>query len=184
MKNLISGASMLLFSFTLISAQHGAETMSLDECIERAFSQNLSLQQSAQRVEEAALQIKTAYGSLYPSISASTGGNISFNNPKNPLSDNPYKSLDFTVGLSQSIYSPGLFLAPKVAAISEDISHLNRENLRSTLRQAVEENYFTVLSSMLLINVYEENIRMNNENIKKVKTMVELGISKKSDILK
>jgi outer membrane protein len=173
----------LLFKVSLLAAQN-IEPMTLSECIDKAFSQNLNLLQSSQNIEEAALQIKQAYSSFYPAVNATAYGNMVNNNPESSLMPNPVKSTDFSLGLSQNLYAPGLFLAPKAASISQNVQNLNQENIKAAVQQAVEENYYTILSSTLLIKVYEENIRLNDENIKKVETMVQLGISKESDILK
>lgn len=158
--------------------------LSLNECIDTALKNNLSLELSTLTVNQTALDVKNAYSSLYPSASAAAGISADFTDPVAAGATNPTNANYLAVGVSQNIYAPGLFLAPKAARLTQQSGESTHHANQLAIKQAVEAAYYDILTSEMIIHVYEENIMMNDENIRRSRAMYELGASKESDVLK
>ena len=60
---------------TSVSAQE-AKKWTLDDCIDYALEKNIQLQQDKISLEESSVDVKTAKAALFPSLSFSTGQNV------------------------------------------------------------------------------------------------------------
>ena len=67
--------AMILAAVTSVSAQE-AKKWTLDDCIDYALEKNIQLQQDKISLEESSVDVKTAKAALFPSLSFSTGQNV------------------------------------------------------------------------------------------------------------
>lgn len=164
-----------------VFAQEATEKLTLDQCLQLAFKNNPSLQQSGLSVEQAHLSTKQSYSNLYPSIGISASTSTSDNN----LQGTEWQSQWSVQGsVDQSIYSPGMYSGIQLSKVNEKISKLSDEDLKTQIRFSVENLYFQILTSYALILVYQDNISSAEENLEKIRTMYNVGAKTESDVLK
>ena len=87
--------AMILAAVTSVSAQE-AKKWTLDDCIDYALEKNIQLQQDKISLEESSVDVKTAKAALFPSLSFSTGQNVT---------NRPYQETSNTVSGTEIISS-------------------------------------------------------------------------------
>ena len=169
------------FFILFAPAAHSAEVLSLDDCIRLALKNNSDIIQSHYALQRAELSVKRSFSSLFPNISTSASG--SSGGPFFSKSSSQWNwSLSGTI--NKQIYKPALYTGIQLSKVQEDISRLSDEEWVLRVRSLVEKMVCQILTSQILIGVYEENIRLSDEQIRKVRTMVDLGLRRESDLLK
>lgn len=158
-----------------------AETLSLHDCLELAYRNNPDLVKSRYAVETAKIGIRQALSSLSPGISAS--GASSTSGPW--VSDyNPEWGWNIGGGVSYTLYRPGLYSNIRLAVKRKNSAEYAYRALKDQIRVLVERYYYQILTSDTLIGVYKANIRLAEEQIRKMRLMVTLGLKRESDLLK
>ncbi|MDD3807718.1 MAG: TolC family protein [Candidatus Marinimicrobia bacterium] len=156
--------------------------ITLQECQELALRENSELLRTKLETQKTSL-IKTQSASdLYPSVSGRLSTSYSHTDNSIITTENSGYTLSGTI--RQNVFYPGLFSGVKAAKISEEIAGLTLQDAISLLETSVINYYFSILASNELIVVYKENIRFAEENIKRVQTMMDLGVRTESDLLK
>ncbi len=172
---------LVLSNVNFSLAQEATEKLTLDQCIQLAFKNSPSLQQSGLSVQQAHVSKKQSYSNLYPTVGVSASTSTSDNNQ--PGSE--WQSQWSVQGsVDQSIYRPGMYSEIQLLKVNEKISKLSDQNLKTQIRLSVENLYFQILTSYALISVYNENIQTAAENLEKIKTMYNVGAKTESDVLK
>lgn len=154
-----------------------AETLSLNECIDMARSNNPSIQQSELNSEIGKSKVRQAYSNVMPSVSVSTG-----------LSSGSESSwaLGSSYGLSagMTLYAPGMYSGIKSARLNSQSNQLNKLSSINDVVSQVSSMYYKILSTQKMIEVYEGNINVAEENLKKTRSMYEQHVITESDVLK
>jgi len=179
MKKLFSMCLLILILAPILSAE---PVLTLEICHELALKANANLLQSRLDAEKTGLTLKQSYSELYPSVSGRLSASTSRSDNAGVTVDNSGYTLSATI--NQNIFYPGLFSALKAAKFSEEIAGLNVNEAVQVLRSSVINLYYSILASDELIAVYRENIRFADENLKRIRTMYELGSRTESDLLK
>ena len=170
-----------LININLAFAQETTEKLTLDQCIQLALKNNPSLQRSGLSVEQAHLSMKQSYSDLYPSLDMSASTSMSDNN----LPGSEWESQwNIQGSVNQNIYRPGMYSGIQLAKTYEKITQISNDDLETQIRLIVENYYYQILTSYALISVYQENIRIANENLEKIRMMYKVGARTESDILK
>jgi len=172
---------LVLMNVNFGFAQDATEKLTLDQCIQLAFKNNPSLQQSGLSLEQAHLSTKQSYSNLYPTVGVSASTSTSENNQPGPEWQSQW---NVQGSIDQNIYRPGMYSGIQLSKVNEKISKLLDEDLKTQIRLSVESLYFQILTSYALISVYKENIQTAAENLEKIRTMYNLGAKTESDVLK
>ena len=164
-----------------VAATASSQTFSLETCVEHALANNLELKKSEYSVHQSKLSQKQSWSSLMPSVAAS--GSMS---NSGPFVSNAADEWDWSVGgsVSQQIYQPGLYTNISLANARTQTSELSDAALENQIRSSVEKLYYQILTSDTLVSVYKANIQLSNEQIEKMRRMVDLGLKRESDLLK
>ncbi|MBN2425757.1 MAG: TolC family protein [Calditrichaceae bacterium] len=173
---------LIILTLTLfISFLNASEWLSVEDCIELAFKNNLNILKNSFYQRQSEIQVNQSWSALYPSLSA----NASTSN-SGPLVSEPANSMNWSINgsLNQSIYRPGMYTGIKLAGERLVASEFSNKTLENEIRASVEKLYFKILASDTLIGVYQANILLSDEQIAKMEQLVELGIRRKSDLLK
>lgn len=154
-----------------------AETLSLNECIDMARSNNPSIQQSELSAEIGQSKVRQAYSAVMPNVSVSTGLSSG--------SDTGW-NLGSSYGLSagMTFYAPGMYSGIKSAQLSSQANKLNTLSSVNDIVSQVSTLYYRILSTQKMIEVYEGNIAVAEENLKKTRSMFEQRVITESDVLK
>ncbi|MEA2077329.1 MAG: TolC family protein [Candidatus Marinimicrobia bacterium] len=154
-----------------------AETLTLEKCIDMARSNNPSIQQADINTEIGKSKIRQAYSSVMPNVSVSSG-----------LTTASQTSWDLgaSVGISagMTFYAPGMYSGIKSAKLSSIANRLNSLGNKNDIVNQVSSLYYKILSTKKLIEVYEGNIEVAEENLKKTRSMYEQRVITESDVLK
>ncbi len=173
-------ALLLFCSFlTHTYAQSSQETlaMSLEECIEYAKENSVTIQKAMLDIENSQYDEVIAKGSFLPSISGSVGQNLS----SNPLSsDSDSKKLGYNgsygVNLSMSLYSGGKNRAQlQQSSIGTEISNLELEEFENSLELSITEVYVEILYAMEQIKVAESSLEVGMKSEARAKEFYEAG---------
>ncbi len=168
---------ILLAGFTLSRAQN----LSMEQCVQLALENNRTLQRGELTVRQSRINTRQSYANWYPSVSVSAGER----GQKSDLSGDTWDpKWSLSASARQSLYSPGMYSRVKLSRINEKISELAYQDSQALIRKNVETSYYNILSSLALIAVYEENIRVADANLRKIRRMYEMGAKTESDVLK
>jgi outer membrane protein len=173
--------TITLLIATLLFGSAFSETLSLEACIELAMKNNAELRQSDYSLSQADLNVKNSRSDLMPNVSAGASAKSD-----GPLVDEYTSDWNWGVsaGVSQAIYKPGLFSRIKLSKIEKEMTRISSDDLKSRIRLDVQSAYYQILTSDSLIAVYKENIRLADEENRKMQLMVNLGMKRPSDLLK
>jgi outer membrane protein TolC len=160
-------AGMLLF----------AETLTLEECVDIARSNNPSIQQTELNAEIGKSKVRQAYSAVMPNLSVSSGLSTS-----SQTSWGIGTSMGISAGMT--FYTPGMYSGIKSAKMSGTANHLNSLGNENNIVSQVSSLYYRILSTKKLIEVYEGNINVAEENLKKTRSMYEQHVITESDVLK
>lgn len=169
--------SILIFISLLGCAFLGAETLSLEECIDIARSNNSSIQSANISSEIDRSRVRQAYSAVLPSVSVSSGLSSS-----SQTSWDMGKSLGLNAGMT--FYAPGMYTGIKSATINSKVSMLNAQSNKNDVISQVSSLYYKILSTQRLIEVYEGNISVAKESLNKTRSMYEEHVITESDVLK
>ncbi|MCK5817208.1 MAG: TolC family protein [Candidatus Marinimicrobia bacterium] len=154
-----------------------AEILTLEECIDMARSNNPSIQQADLNTEIGKSKVRQAYSSVMPRVSVSSG-----------LTTASQTSWDLgtNVGINagMTFYAPGMYSGIKSAKMLSTANRLNSLDNKNDIVSQVSSLYYKILSTKQLIKVYESNIEVAEENLKKTRSMYEQRVITESDVLK
>ncbi|MBU2445950.1 MAG: TolC family protein [Bacteroidetes bacterium] len=156
-------------------------SLNMEEAVKIALQRNVPLQQSKNNLETSENQVKSAYGGLLPTLSASSGfswalsedeggvitvGGISFPVPKTSAQSRSYSA---SVSSGLTLFD-GL---SNFATIGQSKSNYESDRYRlERLKQDIvfqtQTKYFGVLKSLRLLAVQEENLKWNNKSLETI----------------
>jgi outer membrane protein len=153
------------------------EILTLGECIDLARSGNTSIRSKHLSADIAASRLRESYSPLMPHISASSGLGASDANSWDPGAN---------IGLSAGVtlYTPGLYSGIRSSKINRDIQEVSVIGTQNDVISQVCQIYYKLLSTRKLIMVYEANIELAEENLRKTRSMFEQRMVTESDVLK
>ncbi|MCK4814009.1 MAG: TolC family protein [Candidatus Marinimicrobia bacterium] len=154
-----------------------AETLTLKQCIDIAQTNNPTIQQRQLSSEIGKSKVKQSFSAIMPSVSVSSGLGSSSQN-----SWDLSQSMGISAGLT--FYRPGLYSGIKSAKITGEANRAASISTQNDITTQVSTLYFRILSTKTLIQVYEGNIAVAEENLKKTRSMYKLKVITESDVLK
>ena len=198
-------ARLLFFAAFAISLS--GQVYSLNDCILTALSQKKTVLSASLEVLSAEKGVKASFSGVLPSIQAVTNAsqtrfpsrevigydlssieNINFLDPQIPLDttvSNSFSNLSAGVSLNQLIYDGGRSKNQiQQARTNLDIAHSNQRLIKTNVIQKVIQSYYNLLQAQKLYNVSEKNLEMSESQVDLVEKQFELGVVKKTDLLK
>ncbi|MBO6063840.1 MAG: TolC family protein, partial [Bacteroidales bacterium] len=170
-------AAALLLSGGAARAQQAP--WSLTDCINYALEHNLTVQQSALKVEQQEVELSTAQGRRLPTVNASASENFSFG--RGLTADNTYSnsnttSTSFQLGGNMPIFqgfdiNNGIKLSKlNLAAATADL-----EKARDDIRVAVAQAYVQILYNQELLRVAHEQAEHDAQLLEQVQERLRAG---------
>ena len=154
---------------------------SLEECIEYALTNNLSLKERALDIRLSKERIKSATMGYFPSLNLSVEHNLNWGRSvdlqtleivNNQLTQNT------GIGLGSSIYildGGGKIFNSKIGRVELQISELNLEASIEDLKILITKSYLEGLLSKELLAIIDGNLNTLNGKIKELQEKVEMG---------
>ncbi len=169
----------------------------LEDCVQIALEGKKTIHSSELGVESAEKGLKGSYSGLLPSLSASTSSGRSHfperetvsydleNFTSDTTTSSYYDNMSAGISVSQTIWNGGRSVNQVKQAKSQlDIAKLNHRATQIQVIQKVIQSYYGLLKAQQLHDVAEKNLEMSDQQVSLVKKQFELGVVKKTDLLK
>jgi outer membrane protein len=185
MKNSIT-IVLLLFAVTFSSAQMRKWT--LQECVEYAVDNNLTVEQFELDLENAQIDKSDAVGNFLPNLNASTSVSSNTGFSINPTNNLPTNSTAFNVnaGFSSNVtLFDGLRNINRLnrAKMSAIASQYRLDNLKDDIRLNVANAYLDVVSNKEQLKTFKAQYAVTEQDLKRTKELVESGVVPRGDLL-
>ena len=174
-----------------------AQGYDLDECIQIALDGKKTLMSAKLGVSSAERGLTGSYSGLLPSLNATTGvgrtqfperESISFDaedSTSGTTISNHFTTLSAGLSLNQTIFDGGRsWNQVKQAKTNLNIAQLNYRSTTIQVIQNVIISYYELLKAQKLYDVAEKNLEMSVQQVSLVTKQYELGVVKKTDLLK
>ncbi len=175
---------LLLF----VSHSGFTQTMNLENCIDYAFSHNLSISNTQLNVEMAKENYQQSKRDLLPSIEASTSASMRFGKSIDPTTN------DF---FNQRFFSTDMYISSNVTLFNGFVKQNNiryaQYNYLSQIESYKEQKmnvqfqimsaFYQVVFNKKMVEVLKNQIELSELNLTKTKKMVDLGLKAQSDVL-
>lgn len=181
----------LLSLLALISAFSFAQTqrMTLQECVEYALENNITIEQFELDLESAELGELEGLGQFLPRFNASMGLNESKGFGIDPRTNTANPSLvvlqgNFNLSVGYTLFDGLRNIRRAQRAEINTISNQYRlANLKDDIRLSVANAYLNVISSKESLKVAQAQFAVTEQDLKRTKELVELGVVPNGDLL-
>ena len=185
MKNSIT-ILLALFAVTLSSAQ--VRQWTLQECVEYAVENNLTVEQFELDLENAKIDKSDAVGNLLPTLSGSmsassnTGFSINPTNnlPTNSTANNVNISATSSITIFDGLRNINQLHRAKMNAIA---SQYRLDDLKDDIRLRVANAYLEVVSNKEQLKTFRAQYAVTEQDLKRTKELVESGVVPRGDLL-
>ena len=183
------------------------QNYSLNDCIQTALGQKKTILSATLEVASAEKAVKASYSGILPSIQAISGvtqnrfperqaisydfssfTDFNFLDPQIPLDtsvSSSFNNLSAGLSLNQLVYDGGRSKVQiQQARVNLDIAHFNERLIKTNVIQKVIQSYYNLLQAQKLYDVAEKNLEMSEGQVSLVEKQFELGVVKKTDLLK
>lgn len=171
--------SIVLFGFISAFAQNNTKKWTLNECLDYAVQNNLSVKQSKLNTELQELEIQRAKNVFLPNVNGSFGANYSFGRPD---TNNSFNNT-LGVGVNSTIYNGNrsknaIILSEKDA----EISLLAVETLKNDLSVQVVSAYLNVLYNREGVKIAQDQLTVGQKLMERMNELVSAGVKAKNDL--
>ncbi|NVN17858.1 TolC family protein [Muricauda sp. HICW] len=185
MKNSIT-ILLALFAVTLSSAQ--VRQWTLQECVEYAVENNLTVEQFELDLENAKIDKSDAIGNMLPSLSgtmsasSNTGFSINPTNnlPTNSTANNVNISATSSITLFDGLRNINQLHRAKMNAIA---NQYRLDDLKDDIRLNVANAYLQVVSNKEQLKTFRAQYAVTEQDLKRTKELVESGVVPRGDLL-
>ncbi|WP_072401008.1 TolC family protein [Flaviramulus basaltis] len=158
----------------------------LQECVDYALENNISIKQSSLDIEISEENITSAKGNFLPNVSGSTSGNFNFGSylgqDGSRISSNTFGSnlsLNVGVTLFNGYRNTNLYKQAKLGLKS---SELQFQKLKDDISLYVVNSYLNALLSKENYKIAEDQVKVTQQQINNIQTLVDEGVNPKSDL--
>ncbi|MFT6933974.1 MAG: outer membrane protein [Maribacter sp.] len=180
-------STLLLFlAITVASAQ--GKKWSLQECVEYAVENNLSVEQFELDFENAMIDKSDAIGDFLPTLNANSrlSGNTGFSiNPTNNLPTNTTQnSIDGGISTTVTLYD-GLRNVHRLnrAKLNAVANQFRLDDLKDDIRLNVATAYLDILSNKEGLNVARAQYKATEQDLKRITELVDSGVVPRGELL-
>ena len=182
---------ILLSLLSLISAFSFAQTkrMTLQECVEYALENNITIEQFELDLESAKLGELEGLGQFMPRLNGSMGLNESKGFGIDPRTNTANPSLvvlqgNFNLSVGYTLFDGLRNIRRAQRAEINTISNQYRlANLKDDVRLSVANAYLNVISSKESLKVAQAQFAVTEQDLKRTRELVELGVVPNGDLL-
>lgn len=178
----------LVFLLIGIASQAQNKKWTLQECVEYALENNISVKQSELDVELADVEKLTADGRFLPSLNASTGVSkntgLSFNPVTNNAQTTTFLSATGRINVGYTIFD-GLknFRQLQRAKISQIASQFRLTKMKDDISLFVANNYLQVILNKANLEVLQSQNLVTLDQLKRTQDLIDAGVLPQGDAL-
>ncbi len=170
----------ILFLFLSITFTFAQKKWSLQECIDYALENNISIKQSKLNTEFSKEDITIAKARLLPNISANASQNFGVNSKYKRI--NP--SSNFGISASVDVYNGGrnkLLINQTKNTVA--INQLDLETIQTNISLQIANNYLNALLNKENIKIAKEQINITKIQLNKMQELIDAGVNPRADLL-
>lgn len=180
---------LVMAAAALASVSIEAKVWTLQECIQYAVDNNLTLKQSAISVEQREVELNTSRARRLPGVSASASDNFSFGRGMN--ADNTYKTgnnnvtsmASFGIGADMTLFQ-GFSIQNNI-----ELSRLNLEAATADLEKAredvsvqVAQAYVQILYDIEILSVAQNQVSVDSVQVERIQAMMQNGKASQAEL--
>ena len=191
MKKELIAIGLALVSMT-VTAQ---KKWTMQECIDYAMENNITLQKSKLQKQSATEDLKGAKGALLPTLNASTNQSLGYqpwkdagiatvtNGTVNTKVDKTYYNGSYAVNAQWTVWNGGKKTnTVKLNQIAEDEAELQMQETANTIQQRIAQIYTQILYLDESVKVNEQMLETAKKNEERGREMVNVGKMSKADL--
>ena len=187
---------LIAMGIALISISATAQKKwTMQECIDYAMENNITLQKSILQKQSATEDLKGAKGALLPSLSASTNQSVGYqpwkdagiatvtNGTVNTKVDKTYYNGSYGLNAQWTVWNGGKNTNNvKLKGIAEDDAELQTKETANTIQQRIAQIFTQILYLDESVKVNEQMLETAKKNEERGKEMVNVGKMSKADL--
>ena len=187
---------LIAMGIALISISTTAQKKwTMQECIDYAMENNITLQKSILQKQSATEDLKGAKGALLPSLSASTNQSVGYqpwkdagiatvtNGTVNTKVDKTYYNGSYGLNAQWTVWNGGKNTNNvKLKGIAEDDAELQTKETANTIQQRIAQIFTQILYLDESVKVNEQMLETAKKNEERGKEMVNVGKMSKADL--
>ena len=188
---------ILFFSLMLliVSAVMAQKQWTLQECLDYAMANNITLKKQQLRQQTAMEELKGAKGALLPSVTASTNQSLGYqpwkdsgistvtNGVVNTKVDKSYYNGSYSVNAQWTVWNGGRnWNTVKLDKLSEQQAELSAQETANSIQESIAQLYSQILYLTENVKVNEKMLETSKKNEERGKEMVNVGKMSKADL--
>ncbi len=178
----LAAAALLSFETRAQSVEKEVIPMTLEECLEFAKSNSITLQQSIIGIDNRIADEISAEGAFLPNLSASVSQNLSAN-PLSQSSATTNYNGSYGIDLSLNLYNGGRNLATlEQSRVQSDIATLSMEEMENSIEVSVTEVFVEILYAIEQIEVTKKSLELSQTSYQRGVTLYEVGSINQADL--
>lgn len=180
--------TVLMVVFTMVATNAQMRKWTLQQCVEYAVENNLTIEQFELDLENAKIDKSDAFGAFLPNlngqtnVSNSTGFSIvsGSNAPTNESTFGVSGGFSSNITLFDGLQNVHNFNRAKLNAIA---NQYRLDDLKDDIRLNVANSYLQVLSSKEQLKTFRAQYAVTEQDLKRTKELVESGVVPRGDLL-
>ena len=175
---------MILFlAASCCLSMHAQKKWTLDECINYAMENNLTLKLSKLKQQSAQEDVMQSKAALFPTLSASTNQGLGYSPFDNTGADKAYYNGSYNVNAQWTVWNGGQNTnTVKQNKLTEEQAELSTNTTANSLQEQIAQLYVQILYMSEAIEVNRQSLETSKKNEERGQQMVEVGKMSKADL--
>ena len=162
---------------------HAQKKWTLDECINYAMENNLTLKLSKLKHQSAQEDVMQSKAALFPTLSANTNQGVGYSPFDNTAADKAYYNGSYGVNAQWTVWNGGQNTNTiKQNKLTEEQAGLSTDVTANSLQEQITKLYVQILYMSEAIEVNRQSLETSNKNEERGQQMVEVGKMSKADL--
>lgn len=175
---------MILFmAASCCLSMHAQKKWTLDECINYAMENNLTLKLSKLKQQSAQEDVLQSKAALLPTLTASTNQGLGYSPFDNTGADKAYYNGSYNVNAQWTVWNGGQNTnTVKQNKLTEEQAELSTNVTANSLQEQITKLYVQILYMSEAIEVNRQSLETSKKNEERGQQMVEVGKMSKADL--
>jgi outer membrane protein len=162
---------------------HAQNKWTLDECINYAMENNLTLKLSKLKQRSAQEDVMQSKAALFPTLSANTNQGVGYSPFDNTAADKAYYNGSYGVNAQWTVWNGGQNTNTiKQNKLTEEQARLSTDVTANSLQEQITKLYVQILYMSEAIEVNRQSLETSKKNEERGQQMVEVGKMSKADL--
>ena len=162
---------------------HAQKKWTLDECINYAMENNLTLKLSKLKQRSAQEDVMQSKAALFPTLSANTNQGVGYSPFDNTAADKAYYNGSYGVNAQWTVWNGGQNTnTVKQNKLTEEQAGLSTDVTANSLQEQITKLYVQILYMSEAIEVNRQSLETSKKNEERGQQMVEVGKMSKADL--